>query len=314
MSDPGYQDLIRSILRKLRGKRSQSQLSTQLGLVHNHVYKWESGERKIQWSDFVKILEQKRIDLKPLFFDLFSYQGDIRDFSKLCDHILMPRTNDTIARLLSVSKYRVNGWRSGKGKFYLVDMLTILDQFSKYLIDFVIQFLNLDEIKALGYSSIEYETRELELKNPILSLYLRIIETSGHEEFKGDTISYISKLLPCDERVLRNLLDQAVDVGCLKKVKDKYFSNSLHIDMRGKKAIDGRKFWIQKALEVLSQEKIKPPDYSFGNLVYCISQSGQNKILDEYYSFFSSVREIIENDSGDEGAYILNTQFFRVIG
>lgn len=307
-----YQQVVSSILRKIRGSTSQGHLSAKLGLKHNHVYKWESGIRKMQWSDFVKLCSLKKIDLQPLFFELYSFDGDVISFATICKQIMMDFPSQSLSKQLGVSKFRIDSWRSGKGPFYFHDLICILDKFSHNLAEFSLYFLGLEEVNRLNIDLNDYEMRKFEAEYPIISLVLRILETDDHMSFAQASSRFVAQMTGLADTEVKSLLDKASALGFVSKKGDKYFSENLHIDIRGIKAAKQRRFWIEKALHFLDEGKLVAPDSIFGNIVYCISKEGQNKILDEYLKFYNSARGIIEKDRGGHLPMILNIQMLRM--
>ena len=51
------------LLRAIRGKLSTSALSAKLGYKFNQVARWEKGERRLLWTDFVALCEARRLPL-----------------------------------------------------------------------------------------------------------------------------------------------------------------------------------------------------------------------------------------------------------
>ncbi len=307
-----YQEVIAAILRKIRGNTSQAHLSSRLGLKHNHVYKWESGTRKIQWGDFVKLCELKKFDLKPLFFELYLFQKDPKDFVAIYKHITMNLPSSSLSQQLGISKFRIESWRNGKGPFYLNDLICIIDKFSHLLIEFILYFLTHGELKQLNLDLTEYEMRQFEVEHPIISLILRALETNDHIQSTQASSKFVAKMIGMEEKEAKALLVKANTLGFVSKKGNKYFSDSLQIDIRGKKAIKQRRFWIEKALQFMDKGKVVAPDYVFGNIIYCVSRRGQNQILDEYLKFYNIARQIIANDNGGDLPMILNLQMLRM--
>ncbi len=305
-----YKTLILSILVQLRGKMSQSQLSSKLGKKHNHVYKWESGQRKIHWHRFIELASFRGVKLESLFYDLYSYDGDINDIQQLTEHIFMNISSKTISKSLNISPFRVNSWRKNTGPFYFSDMIAILDVFSKHLVDFCLLFFTLDEIESMGITVQEYKCREFEAKNPLISLIFRILESDGAKNSKN-SISYISNILNIEKQKIKELLDQSSQLGLIERDDKKYNINQIEVDIRGKKALKGRKFWLKKSLEFIDSGEIHPPDNIFGNLIYCINEKGQKKILDEYLLFFNRVRELARKNQGNL-PFVMNVQFLKM--
>ncbi|HEX2879444.1 MAG TPA: helix-turn-helix transcriptional regulator, partial [Polyangiaceae bacterium] len=52
------------LLERLRGRRSQLQLSRKLGFTSNVIYTWESGRRFPEVSNFFRIAELARVPVK----------------------------------------------------------------------------------------------------------------------------------------------------------------------------------------------------------------------------------------------------------
>jgi hypothetical protein len=311
-SGESYQQIVEMILRKIRGKTSQTHLSSKLGLKHNHVYKWESGTRKIQWRDFVKFCLLKKIDLQPLLFDLYLFNGDQSDFVAICKSILMDFPSQSLSHQLKISKFRIDAWRSGKGPFYLEDFICIIDKFSHNLAEFSIYFLNHEDVDRLKVNLTEYKMRQFEMEHPIISLILRILESDGHAQSSEGSLQFVAQTIGLNEEEVQLLLDKANTLGFIAKKGLKYVSNGRHVDIRGKKAAKQRRFWIEKALQFMDEGKLIAPDFIFGNMIYCITQEGQNKILDEYLRFYNTARQIIEKDQGGYIPIVMNFQMLRM--
>ncbi len=308
-----HQQIVSALLKKIRGSTSQAHLSAKLGLNHNHVYKWEAGIRKIQWVDFVKLCQLKKIDLSPLLFDLYFFRGNISDAAAIFQRIFMGISAKSLSPQLGVSRFRIDSWLRGKGPFYLQDLICTFDRFSHYLAEFSLFFFTLDEVKRIGIDLTEYQNRQFEAESPLISLVLRALETKSHIQSNQASPKFVSQLLGLEEDEVKSLLGKASSLGLVSKKGNKYLSENLHIDLRGKKAIKQRRFWIETALQFIDQGKIVAPDYIFGNIVYCISQGGQNRILDEYLQFYNKARKIIETD-GDGGDIptVLNFQMLKM--
>lgn len=54
---------VRSLIRGMRGSRTQLQMSQELGYKFNQWHKWESGQKAVSWEDFKKICANQNIAL-----------------------------------------------------------------------------------------------------------------------------------------------------------------------------------------------------------------------------------------------------------
>lgn len=59
------------ILRTLRGKQSQMQMSQRLKYKFNIYGKWESGNKIVMWSDLIKIFQLKKINISKTFANTY---------------------------------------------------------------------------------------------------------------------------------------------------------------------------------------------------------------------------------------------------
>lgn len=141
-----YQTLARQLIREVRGRRSQSDLSRRAGYKSNMVQRWEAGECFPHVETFFALCKRQRIDVSTA---LARFYGRAPDWLANAD----PTSNDAAAALLRDQKGRVTlgelarrsgynrytlaRWLEGKARPRLHEFLHVLDVSSRRLLDFI---------------------------------------------------------------------------------------------------------------------------------------------------------------------------------
>lgn len=63
MTKPYYDQLVRIFIQEIRSQFTQKKMSEKLGYRYNQWHKWESGQKKLMWTDLLKIAALLKINL-----------------------------------------------------------------------------------------------------------------------------------------------------------------------------------------------------------------------------------------------------------
>src|SRR4051812_46163024 len=95
-------NIDREIVKALRGRRSQATLSRMLGYTFNQIYLWETGRRKIHWSDFSALCKVLNRPLDELIVQFFQTQRRL-PINKVLSLSLGTKKQKDIAKELKIS-------------------------------------------------------------------------------------------------------------------------------------------------------------------------------------------------------------------
>lgn len=129
-----YSKIGRELLRAIRGSMTQVELSRALGFRYNQYNRWESGERQINWGEFERLCEVRKIPLRTALdhflvihpgmeIDASSPGQLIRQFCRISGST----GTHELARKLHVHPSSVRRWLLDEVDPGLVVMLNILD-------------------------------------------------------------------------------------------------------------------------------------------------------------------------------------------
>lgn len=128
------------LLRNIRGKRSQGQVSRRLGFSYNKVSRWENGTSNLPWPDFVRFSKACKINIDVVLRNYFFYEGDPGDHAAILRALFGTRQLSEVADTMEVSRNTIARWLSGEAVPDVEDMLRALERFTKQLFPMVAAF------------------------------------------------------------------------------------------------------------------------------------------------------------------------------
>jgi len=144
--------LARDLVRMLRGRRSQVQLSRWLGFSTNTVYSWEAGRRWPTASRFLFVAErvghapgEVLADFLGTAEPLATDRPGVAAFLQRCRGDLAVAT---IAERTGRSRYAVSRWLRGQSEPRLPDFLRLIEATTLRLLDFVAQLCDPAELSS----------------------------------------------------------------------------------------------------------------------------------------------------------------------
>ena len=137
------EQIARELIRAVRGRRSQEQLSRRLGYRSNPVSEWEGGRRWPTASEFLRVCVVCGIEVAPLaatFHPPSAPALGVADDKGVAAWLTALRGNATVvdvARRIGVSRSAVSRWMSGAARPRLPAFLALIDACTGRLADFV---------------------------------------------------------------------------------------------------------------------------------------------------------------------------------
>src|SRR5262245_30350786 len=151
-----YVQLSRELLRALRGRRSQAQLSRRLGYASNVVFDWESGRRAPTAAAALLLARRTGVDV-PRVLQTFlrspaRSRGRLETPRGVRDLMLELRGKLQIAELaraIGCSRFAVSRWLQGSTQPKLPDFLAFVEHSTLRLLDFLAGFVDVEALPSV---------------------------------------------------------------------------------------------------------------------------------------------------------------------
>ena len=121
-----FKQTSREVIRNLRGKRSQLQLSQKLGFRGNQIYRWESGQRDVAWTDFLRLSRACRKDVLQSLHRVFGPQAQIDDARALVYFLIGESTLISLSRETGISRQALSRWLKGQSEPSLAQVFLLV--------------------------------------------------------------------------------------------------------------------------------------------------------------------------------------------
>lgn len=121
---------IATLLKELRGSRTQAEMSKALGYKFNQYFKWESGTTEISFENFIQLCDYAHAPLLNILDSLLHYTEDRIEQKELLKQLLSYWCNNDEENFLKASSFSKSKWwrlKSGKSKLSLDDFLEIIN-------------------------------------------------------------------------------------------------------------------------------------------------------------------------------------------
>ena len=252
--DHQYNKLIRTLLRSIRGKRTQKDLSRILGFKFNQWHKWESGLKVLTWSDLVNLCKTLELPLdlavnRVLGDPDFPVANGPRLIREIQDKYLGRSGSQTSVAGLSPSKRK--RIFSGKQEPDLALILQILDEHTSSLPIFLDALCpNFDEPRTQRQIRAIKQQLRNEADTPWLSAVEAALETRIYKFAAHHEDEIISTLLGLPRPVVVDALKTLAASGAIELKDGKYALSVKRVDMEGDLSASARlaRFWTALTL------------------------------------------------------------------
>jgi len=136
MKNP-YREIRMELIKAIRGKRTQGQVSRKLGFRANQVYRWEAGVQSVGWKEFAVFCRICDVDLRAACRDLLKFEGNPARSRELAAHFVGSAKISQFSVKMGLSRFKVTRWLSGQSDFTLDEVLELIERSQNGLFDFV---------------------------------------------------------------------------------------------------------------------------------------------------------------------------------
>jgi transcriptional regulator with XRE-family HTH domain len=311
-----YEQASKELIRALRGKRSQLQISRRLGLLSNAVYRWETGR---SWPTAQQLLQLVRATGRTPQNPLASHGATFEalqtpvGMATWLGGLVQGVPLGELAKRLGVSRFVVSRWLSGKSALRVPELLRFVDVTTHRLVDFVGAFVDATQLPTLALAAKRLSAaRQLAYDAPWSHAVLRAIELDDYRSLRKHEPGWIARRIGIPLEEEERCLSLLLASGQVQKRRARYVSGSqLVVDT----STDARKrelraFWAEQAVQRLAHGHKGVFAYN----LFSIAASDVEKLLELHREFFAKLRTLVDESAANDRVMLYATQLLALDG
>jgi transcriptional regulator with XRE-family HTH domain len=313
--------VARELVRAVRGKRSQTTVNRRLGCAFNQVHRWERGQTRVKWPDFVELCEVCRVDLRRALADVLGYYDDPARADLLVSNLIRPSSAAFLKEAAGLSRALVAHWVSGRASPRLEDVLLLFDRSRTALVEFVDRLVGAQTLSSLAEAvSARALRRALLTAHPNLEVVLGALELEGYRRLPAHDDRFVATAGGISVAETRTILAKLCEVGTIALRKKKYVLCERWLftyDLRGDFGViqPVKLHWIARGADELRRHTTFQGDEAFSYYVFSASHETARLVLDEYAGFIKRVITIVESQGEPRDTLrVLSLQLFAPRG
>ncbi|MGZ3742107.1 MAG: DUF4423 domain-containing protein [Bdellovibrionota bacterium] len=289
------------ILRVIRGKLTASALSRKLGYKFNQFSRWESGEKRLLWTDFVAICKVRRLPLREQIILFLGYEGDLLDTAALTKTLLGGKSIDEASKATKLDRSRISRWLRGKAPPTFLDIYTLLGS-TVNVLSFLEPIVNLQEVPILAADyAVLRQQRELAFALPYLDALMEAMIVRRYMELNKHDSKALGAIAGIPAEAVDRALTALEAVGMVEKKSGKYSAIEIGIDYR----VDRSRMmkvllhWLNETTRALGRLGDKPLDGSLVAFsVFSLSRENHEKALSLFREFNRAIHTLGSEEQG----------------
>lgn len=315
-----YEKIVKSLLRSIRGPRSQQEMSQIMGYDYNQWHKWESGQKLIKWMDFVKICNQFQLPLATVIHNVLGVTSlDIYDGGSVFEDVWRKFGNlssTEMQEFLGISKAQLRRIVFGEQDFVLQILFKILGDFGSSL-PYLVETLggkNIDTHLANETSFIKKQV-EIEGNHPWFCALEALLLHREYKSMKVHDNSFFAAKLGVNVAAVKKAFSTLEKNGSVEMVNQKYQLKLLRVDM-DVSAVNGAKlskFWTKVSVDRFSTiDGIPSSGKGWSYRIFPVSHKAQEQIRKMIRQIDSEIYSILLSDENEDKEFVqvLITHYF----
>lgn len=315
-----YEKIVKSLLRSIRGPRSQQEMSQIMGYEFNQWHKWESGQKLIKWMDFVQICNQFKLPLETAICIVLGVTSvDINDGGSVFEEVWRKFGNLSSAEMqefLGISKAQLRRIIFGEQDFVLQILFKILGDFGSSL-PYLVETLGGKNIDAHFEKENSLIKRQVEIEgsHPWFCALEALLLHKDYKSMKSHDNSFFAAKLGVNVEEVKRAFSTLEKNGSIEMVNQKYQLRLLRVDM-DVSAVNGAKlskFWTNVCADRFSTiDGIPSSGKGWSYRIFPVSHKAQEQIRKMIRQIDSEIYSILLNDENEEKDFVqvLITHYF----
>ncbi len=307
-----FENLVRLVLKEIRGNRTQKEMSERLQYTYNQWHKWESGQKKLMWSDLEKIASVLQINLETAKQTVSLKKNIGDDGREFVLNILKahggPNTKFAKEKLkLSPAAYhRLKSSKKDVEVAFVFRCLGILSSMLPYFLDELVRGIS----GKVFQGAVEVLGRQVQLESafPWLSSLEACIELDAYKQLSEHNDLFIAEILGLSEKQVRAGLKMLVENETILREGEKYVLNIKRVDLQSniEESAKFAKFWSEISLRRFqTADGVPSSRKGFANRVTPVSAEAMQKIHELRFKFYEEMNKVFQSDGDRPKEHIL---------
>ncbi|SMF04681.1 DUF4423 domain-containing protein [Pseudobacteriovorax antillogorgiicola] len=311
-----FATLERQLIIALRGSRTQGMMNKKLGYHFNQYYRWESGKKRVMWTDFLAILKVagRKTVFKNWLSRILSYNCNLSKPAEILERLKGADSTKEFAERLGVSRHKLYRCLAEDQeppiRLLLMAIFKVKIGFLAGVLEDLVGLDKIDEFPLQEKS--RYRLSEIFAREPILPAVIRCLELDDYVSLDRHVDGHIAARLGIPLEDERNYLRLLLEAGNLSLSGAKYIVNDTTIHFNGSFAQrqDMKRFWLKKTDESIASMKDGDESGFFGVNILTANGAVKEKISKKIYECFYEVSQILkeEDNANPEHILVVNMQ------
>lgn len=313
-----HEKLARELVRALRGKRSQVQLSRRLGFTTNTIYSWEAGRRWPSATRFFHIAARTGHDLPRLLSPFFKRPPAWLDddpgsgtwVSALLRELRGSAPIGGLAADAGFSRYALSRWLAGRAEPKLPQLLALIEAATGRLLDFVALFVPPQSLTSTRRAWKRLDAaKELAWASPWAQVVWLALELETYRALPRHDNAWLAQRLGLDEPLVRACIEHLHQAQHIRR-HGKLFRpvEILSVDVR-RSGSELKTHWARTAVDRLDAE-----DGMVSYNLFTVSDDVLTEIRELQRAHYRAVRRLVDASSQADQVVLMNLQLLPLRG
>ncbi len=315
-----HEKLARELVRALRGRRSQVQLSRRLGLTTNAIYSWEAGRRWPSATRFFQITTRTGHDLPGVVGSFFRrpppWLDDAPGSAEWVAALLRELRGSTpigvLAAHAGVSRFALSRWLSGRAEPRLPKLLGLIEAATGRLLDFVALFLPPQTLVSTRRAWQRLEAaRELAWASPWAQVVWLALELEEYRALPSHDDAWLAARLGLDVALVRECVEHLRAAHHIRR-DGKLFRpvEIVSVDVRQPRSGSELKSHWARA----GQDRLDARDGIVSYNLFTVSAEVLAEIRELQRAHYRAVRRLVESSARADSVVLMNLQLLPLDG
>ena len=303
------------LIRALRGRRSQAQLSRRLGYASNVVFDWETGRRFPTAAVTLRVARACGVDVRAALERFLPAQGwrrvdaaSPRGIVLLLENLRGGQQLNALAQATGQSRFAISRWLRGRTEPRLPDFLALVDASSLRLLDFLATLVDPQSIPLLRDEWQQLTlARKLAYEVPWSHAVLRALELDAYRALRRHVPGLIAGWLGISVEEEARCLELLSQAGQIHRARGRYrVDEARTVDTRYDpvRARELRAFWSG----VGNTRMLAGGDGEFAFNLFSVSSADLERLRKLQQAYFQELRAIVARSEPAEQVALVNLQ------
>lgn len=309
-----FPTIVSQLVAAVRRDKAPQLLSRRLGFRGNQIRRWESGERSVDWDDFVRLCAACDAPLDEAMRRIAGMKDGATDGASVCRALIGGATQTSVSVATGISRYTILRWLSGKSSPDLADVLAVMHACQYVMLEFIAFLVDITKVpEAYREYVVRAERKRVYFKYPVAPAVCCCLRLDEYQALPAHVRGYVARKLLITVEEEEEIIAALTSVGKVALVNGKYAVTEEQLELTDSEEI--RTFlvyWLERSAAMMRTLKNPFPALACGLEVYPASAKTAQRIRAEYTEFYQKVRAALVQDEGPrEMVYVFNSQLIN---